>query len=59
LLPLCGQKIAGVKLVGSDQKIQWTHDEDGLTIQPPSEKPGDHAFAFEITFEKPKEQKKK
>jgi alpha-L-fucosidase len=59
LLPLCGRKIAEVKLIGSDQKIQWIHDQDGLTIQPPSEKPGDHAFAFEITFEKPKEPEKK
>jgi len=52
LLPLCRQKIADVQLIGSTEKLQWSHGEDGLTITPPSAKPCEHAFAFKITFAK-------
>lgn len=40
-----------VKLLGSNAKLEWTQTESGLEIQLPSEKPCEHAFAFEITFE--------
>jgi alpha-L-fucosidase len=44
-------KIANVTLLGSSSQLQWTHDDKGLTIQLPAQKPCDHAVAFKITGE--------
>ena len=52
LLPLCRQKVADVQLIGSNEKLKWSHGEDGLTINPPARKPCEHAFVFKITFAK-------
>lgn len=50
LLPLCQKKIADVRMLGSDEKIEWSHGEEGLLLKPPAAKPCEHAFAFKITF---------
>jgi alpha-L-fucosidase len=41
-------KIGAMELLGSGAKLQWTRDENGLTISLPAEKPCDHAFVFKI-----------
>jgi len=38
-----------VELLGRDELLHWTHDATGLTVDLPSGKPGDHAFAFRIS----------
>ncbi len=38
-----------VELLGRDEPLRWTRDAGGLTIELPSDRPGDHAFAFRIT----------
>jgi alpha-L-fucosidase len=40
--------IANLDLLGSEQKLSWRHDAEGLKIKLPSEKPGDFAYAFRI-----------
>jgi hypothetical protein len=43
------RSIEKVELLGCDEVLHWTHDIDGLTIQAPVNKPGEHAFAFRIS----------
>ncbi|MEM6378756.1 MAG: alpha-L-fucosidase C-terminal domain-containing protein, partial [Bacteroidota bacterium] len=40
--------IQKVSLLGSDQSLEWKQTDEGLRIQLPAEKPGDHAFVFKI-----------
>jgi len=42
--------ISGINLLGSDAKLEWTQDAEGLHIQPPTQKPCEHAFTFKISF---------
>lgn len=42
--------IASVSLLGSEAKLDWQQDGEGLRIKPPAEKPGDHAFSFKVTL---------
>ncbi len=42
-------KISNVELLGAHAKIPFTHDQQGLTIQPPAERPCDHAVVFKVT----------
>src|SRR5207244_326690 len=46
--PLAAGKVADVHLLGHKWRLQWSQDENGLTIHLPSEKPGDYAYAFKI-----------
>lgn len=48
--PLKASMIAAVSLLGSDAALSWSQDEGGLTIQPPAERPCDHAYTFKITL---------
>ncbi|MEM1124280.1 MAG: alpha-L-fucosidase, partial [Bacteroidota bacterium] len=48
----CKWDINGVALMGSNENLKWEHTDEGLQIELPSEKPGDHAFVFEIDFGK-------
>jgi alpha-L-fucosidase len=41
-------QIKSVSLLGSDEKIDWSVSSSGMTIQPPEEKPCEHAFAFKV-----------
>ncbi|MBC7783366.1 MAG: alpha-L-fucosidase [Burkholderiales bacterium] len=44
-----GKNITGITLLGSDEKIEWTHADDQLTIQPGKDKPGTLATVFKIS----------
>jgi alpha-L-fucosidase len=41
-------EIADVSLLGSDRKISWEHNSDGLKIKLPTQKVGDFAYTFKI-----------
>ena len=43
------RKIKAISLLGSKAKLKWNQDANGLTVDLPSEKPGDYAFAFKIS----------
>lgn len=47
-LPGVTGKISDVKLLGYEGVIKWTHDNNGLTIGLPAQKPCDFAAAFKI-----------
>ena len=47
-LPLTRRKIKSVQLLGYRDKLKWVQNKDGLTIDLPSQKPGNYAFAFRI-----------
>ncbi|WP_231615817.1 alpha-L-fucosidase [Novipirellula artificiosorum] len=42
-------RIDSVSLLGTDQKLDWTRDEQGLTVQLPSEKPSEFAYVLKVT----------
>ena len=42
------KEITDIELLGSKEKLTWNHSDDGLMINLPSEKSGDHAFVFKI-----------
>lgn len=46
----CQWTIQEVKLLGHDGKLEWEHTKEGLKVKLPAEKPGDHAFVFEVDF---------
>jgi alpha-L-fucosidase len=46
--PQVAGRIQNVELLGHAGKLEWTHDEKGLTVQLPPEKPCDHAYALKI-----------
>jgi alpha-L-fucosidase len=45
---LARNEIANITLLGSDAKLTWQHDAQGLKITLPPQKPGDHAFVYKI-----------
>lgn len=45
-----GQKIASVALLGSDEKLSFRQQPDGLRIQLPPQAPGKYAYAYRIVF---------
>jgi alpha-L-fucosidase len=45
------QKIASVVLLGSDARLTFQQQPDGLRIQLPAQAPGKYAYAFRVTFE--------
>ena len=47
---LAAEKIAGIILLGSNEKIQWKQTADVLTIDPPATKPSDIAVVFKLTM---------
>jgi len=47
-LPLTRRKIKSVQLLGYRDKLKWVQSKDGFTIDLPSQKPGNYAFAFKI-----------
>ena len=46
--PYVAGRIRNVTLLGSQKKLQWSHDQRGLTVRLPPEKPCDHAFTLQI-----------
>jgi len=45
---LAKDEIANLTLLGSDQKLAWRHDGEGLEIKLPPEKPGNFAYTSKI-----------
>ena len=45
-------KIINVRMLGSDEKIEWEQTEQGLRLSFPKVKPCDYAFTFKISFDK-------
>ncbi|MFW5901164.1 MAG: alpha-L-fucosidase [bacterium] len=43
-------EIQSVSMLGSDSSLNWDFSEEGLTIDTPSEKPCEHAYAFKISL---------
>jgi alpha-L-fucosidase len=41
-------EVKSVRMLGVDQELVWTLDEKGMTITPPAQKPGEHAFVIKI-----------
>jgi alpha-L-fucosidase len=49
---LNGQKIASIALLGSDAKLTFQQQPDGLRVQLPAQAPGKYAYVFRATFER-------
>jgi alpha-L-fucosidase len=47
---LLGKKIRSIKLLGSDEKVQWSQAADALTVKVPEKMPNDIAIVFKISF---------
>lgn len=43
---LTGQKVQSIDLLGSDARLEWRQDPDGLRIQLPTRPPGKYAYVF-------------
>jgi alpha-L-fucosidase len=41
-------RVAQVELLGHPGALTWTHDERGLVVQLPAEKPCEHGYALKI-----------
>ena len=48
---LGAKKISSVALLGSDAKLEFHQQPDGLHIKVPAQAPGKFAYAFRVTFE--------
>src|SRR5579864_5663268 len=46
---LASQPVRKVELLGSAAKLIWSRNPEGLSIDLPSDKPGDYAYAFKIS----------
>jgi alpha-L-fucosidase len=42
--------IKSIKMLGIDEKLEWTLTEKGLIIRTPKEKPCEHAYTFKISM---------
>lgn len=50
-LGVLNSKIEEIKLLGSEETIEWTRDERGLVIKTPKSFPSEYAHAYKITLE--------
>jgi alpha-L-fucosidase len=41
--------IASVELLGSEERLEWSRDDEGLHVRLPAERPTEHALALRIT----------
>ena len=49
--PVAGERsVESVELVGSDEKLQFKQQDDGLRIQLPERNPGKYAYVYKIAF---------
>jgi alpha-L-fucosidase len=47
---LAGRRVGEVSLLGASSRVEWTQDENGLSVQlPPGPPPTEHAVALKIT----------
>jgi len=47
---LCSAEVASVKMLGSDQKIRWIRNDNGMVIKKPSQLPSWQVIGFKIDF---------
>ena len=45
---LAGATVRSVRLLGVQEPLKWSQGAQGLVIQMPAQKPGEHAFALRI-----------
>jgi alpha-L-fucosidase len=45
---LAKDEVMNIALLGSDEKLSWRHDAEGLKVKLPSQKPGNFAYTFKI-----------
>ena len=45
------ENLQAVKMLGSEESLQWTQESDGLHVQLPKDKPGELAWTLAITME--------
>ncbi|AXT50229.1 alpha-L-fucosidase [Aquimarina sp. BL5] len=50
-LGVLNSKIQNIQLLGSDERVAWERNEEGLVIQAPKEYPSKYAHAFKIVLE--------
>ena len=43
------EEIASIVMLGSDAKLKWTRDENGLTVELPAEHPSEYAYVLKVT----------
>jgi hypothetical protein len=43
-------KIRQVRMLGIDQPLRWTQDGQGLRVEMPQSRPGEHAYVLKITW---------
>ncbi|SFF68164.1 alpha-L-fucosidase [Salegentibacter agarivorans] len=43
--------IKNIELLGSDEKVEWNLDEEGLTIRAPTNLPSEYALSYKIVLE--------
>jgi alpha-L-fucosidase len=53
LAGLYESEIASVRMLGVNRDLAWSLSRDGLAVEPPDEKPCEHAFVFKITRQPP------
>jgi alpha-L-fucosidase len=46
---VAGHKITDVSLLGCDSRLEWSQDEQGLTVKMPGKQPCEHAFVLKIS----------
>lgn len=44
------ERIESITLLGSDAPVTWRQDEQGLAIDPPQERPCEHAYTFRLAL---------
>ena len=42
--------VSSVRMLGSDEKLSWSQEADGLKVKTPDKQPCQHAFTFKIVF---------
>jgi alpha-L-fucosidase len=52
LLRLYQGEIFNVEMLGADEPLQWTRNEDGLKVKMPKQKPCEYAYTLKITKHK-------
>ncbi len=43
-------KIANIKMLGSDQAVNWQQKDDALIIEPEKNYPSEYAVSYEVEF---------
>jgi alpha-L-fucosidase len=47
---LAAGKISAVKLLGADDNLEWTQEDDALVVKTPRERRGEYAYTFKIVL---------